>query len=138
MLERGEVPIQSSKLLIPLDMNASNHKALKGIPLSQVLWTAVQLWFDLEIDDDELIEIAVRDVSYQIKVNETKKVMSDFDHFCSLPTWFSPQGFNFIHVIFLIMSLLLLLLLLLMRLEPNLIIITIIIDEARASHHYYY
>jgi hypothetical protein len=116
-LERGEVPIQSSKLLIPLDMNASNnrveisvldevrslienaqkygcwidgeggkhksqclycdHKALKGIPLSQVLWTAVQLWFDLEIDDDELIEIAVRDVSYQIKVNEAKKVMSE-------------------------------------------------------------
>ncbi len=54
-----------------------DYKALKGIPLSQVLGTAVQLWHDLEIDDDELIEIAVRDVSYQIKVNETKKILNE-------------------------------------------------------------
>jgi hypothetical protein len=54
-----------------------DNKALQGIPLSQVLWTAVQLWRDLEIDDDELMEIAIRDVSYQIQVNEAKKVLNE-------------------------------------------------------------
>eukprot|EP00546_Thalassionema_frauenfeldii_P003631 CAMPEP_0178935276 /NCGR_PEP_ID=MMETSP0786-20121207/24431_1 /TAXON_ID=186022 /ORGANISM="Thalassionema frauenfeldii, Strain CCMP 1798" /LENGTH=1600 /DNA_ID=CAMNT_0020613357 /DNA_START=111 /DNA_END=4914 /DNA_ORIENTATION=+ len=42
----------------------------QGIPLSSVLNTGIQLWQSLEIDDDELMEIAIKDVSHQIKLRE--------------------------------------------------------------------
>jgi len=35
---------------------------LEGIPMSQVLSCAVELWQNLEIDDDELMEIVIRDM----------------------------------------------------------------------------
>lgn len=50
-----------------------DETTLGGLPLSPVLCTSIQLWRDLEIDDDELMEIAIRDVSYQIEVNTSTK-----------------------------------------------------------------
>mmetsp|Transcript_741 Transcript_741/g.870 ORF Transcript_741/g.870 Transcript_741/m.870 type:complete len:1995 (-) Transcript_741:61-6045(-) len=41
--------------------------SLKDLPLSEVLICAIDLWENLEIDDDELLEIAIRDVSHQIQ-----------------------------------------------------------------------
>ena len=35
---------------------------LDGLPMSEVLRCAVQLWQNLEMDDDELMEIAIRDM----------------------------------------------------------------------------
>eukprot|EP00814_Leptocylindrus_danicus_P003565 CAMPEP_0116005884 /NCGR_PEP_ID=MMETSP0321-20121206/1417_1 /TAXON_ID=163516 /ORGANISM="Leptocylindrus danicus var. danicus, Strain B650" /LENGTH=511 /DNA_ID=CAMNT_0003474369 /DNA_START=112 /DNA_END=1647 /DNA_ORIENTATION=- len=50
---------------------------LHGLPVSSVLNCAIQLWEDLEIDDDELMEVAIRDVSYQIKLRKEKEERSD-------------------------------------------------------------
>ena len=44
--------------------------ALHNLPVSAVLDCGINLWRNLEIDDDELLEIAVRDVSYQIEIHE--------------------------------------------------------------------
>lgn len=41
---------------------------LHGLPVSSVLNCGIELWRNLEIDDDELLEIAIRDVSYQIQI----------------------------------------------------------------------
>jgi hypothetical protein len=41
---------------------------LGGLPVSAVLNCGIELWRNLDIDDDELLEIAVRDVSYQIQL----------------------------------------------------------------------
>eukprot|EP00934_Nitzschia_sp_Nitz4_P008332 Nitzschia sp. Nitz4//scaffold43_size134323//59252//64701//NITZ4_003299-RA/size134323-processed-gene-0.11-mRNA-1//1//CDS//3329551948//8322//frame0 len=43
---------------------------LKGLPVSAVLNCGIELWRNLEIDDDELLEIAIRDVTYQIQLHE--------------------------------------------------------------------
>jgi hypothetical protein len=43
---------------------------LKGIPVSTVLNTGIELWRSLEIDDDELLEIAIKDVSFQIQLQK--------------------------------------------------------------------
>lgn len=43
---------------------------LRGLPVSAVLNCAIELWRSLEIDDDELLEIAIRDVSFQIKLQQ--------------------------------------------------------------------
>ena len=43
---------------------------LHGLPVSSTLNCAIELWRNLEIDDDELLEIAIRDVSYQIQLHE--------------------------------------------------------------------
>ncbi len=40
---------------------------LGNIQVSAVLNCAIDLWRDLEIDDDELLEVAIRDVSYQLE-----------------------------------------------------------------------
>jgi len=47
--------------------------AMRGMPVSEVLHTAIELWHDLEIDDDELMEIAIKDVSYQISIHNSPK-----------------------------------------------------------------
>lgn len=47
--------------------------ALEGLPLSSVLNCALELWRDLELDDDELLEIAIRDVSYQIQLEKERE-----------------------------------------------------------------
>jgi hypothetical protein len=39
-----------------------------GMPVSEVLHTAIELWHDLEIDDDELMEIVIKEVSYHISI----------------------------------------------------------------------
>ena len=46
---------------------------LGNIPVSSVLNCAIELWRGLEIDDDELLEVAIRDVSYQIQVNQERR-----------------------------------------------------------------
>jgi hypothetical protein len=38
------------------------------MPVCQVLNYAIELWRNLEIDDDELLEIVIREVSYQIQL----------------------------------------------------------------------
>ena len=43
---------------------------MHGLPITSVLSCAIDLWRNLEIDDDELLEIAIRDVSYQIKLHK--------------------------------------------------------------------
>ena len=43
---------------------------LHGLPITSVLSCAIDLWRNLEIDDDELLEIAIRDVSYQITLHK--------------------------------------------------------------------
>lgn len=51
--------------------------ALHGLHVSSVLNCAIRLWEDMEIDDDELMEIAIRDVSYQIKLRKEKEEKPD-------------------------------------------------------------
>lgn len=46
---------------------------LQGLPVSSVLNCAIELWRNLEIDDDELLEIAIRDVSFQIKLQQQRE-----------------------------------------------------------------
>jgi hypothetical protein len=50
---------------------------LQGLPVSSVLNCAIELWRNLEIDDDELLEIAIRDVSYQIQLQEEREVAGE-------------------------------------------------------------
>jgi hypothetical protein len=45
-----------------------NSSPLDGLPISQVLRCAIDLWKNLDLDDDELLEIAIRDISYQIEL----------------------------------------------------------------------
>jgi hypothetical protein len=46
---------------------------LAGVPVSSVLNTGIELWRSLEIDDDELMEIAIRDVSFQIQLQNERE-----------------------------------------------------------------
>ena len=46
---------------------------LQNLPVSNVLNCGIELWRNLEIDDDELLEIAVRDVSYQIQLQKERE-----------------------------------------------------------------
>ena len=55
----------------PSDLHAAS--ALRGLPVSSVLNCAIDLWRNLEIDDDELLEIAIRDVSYQIQLQKQRE-----------------------------------------------------------------
>jgi hypothetical protein len=55
----------------PADKHIS--AALQGLPISSVLNCAIDLWRNLEIDDDELLEIAIRDVSYQIQLQKQRE-----------------------------------------------------------------
>jgi len=41
--------------------------------VSQVLNCSIELWRNLEIDDDELLEIAIRDISYHIELHEKQE-----------------------------------------------------------------
>ena len=41
-----------------------------GLHLSEVLNCAIELWRNIEIDDHEVMEIAIRDVSYQIQLQK--------------------------------------------------------------------
>ena len=47
--------------------------ALRGLPVSEVLKCGIELWQNLEMDDDELMQLAIRDVTYQIKLQEEMK-----------------------------------------------------------------
>lgn len=52
---------------------------LQGLPVSSVLNCAIELWRNLEIDDDELLEIAIRDVSFQIQLQQEREERSGSD-----------------------------------------------------------
>jgi hypothetical protein len=43
---------------------------LRDIPISNVLNCSIELWRNLQIDDDELLEIAIRDISYHIQLQK--------------------------------------------------------------------
>ncbi|GKY95686.1 hypothetical protein MPSEU_000529600 [Mayamaea pseudoterrestris] len=47
--------------------------ALHGLPVSNVLNCAFELWRNLEIDDDELLEVAIKDVSLQIQLQKKRE-----------------------------------------------------------------
>lgn len=51
--------------------------ALRGLPVSEVLQCGIELWQNLEMDDDELMQLAIRDVSYQIKLQEESEKSKD-------------------------------------------------------------
>ena len=46
---------------------------LQGIPVSSVLNCSIDLWRNQEIDDDELLEIAIRDISYHIELQKQRE-----------------------------------------------------------------
>ena len=46
---------------------------LDNLPVSTVLNCGIELWRNLEIDDDELLEIAVHDVAYQIQLQNERE-----------------------------------------------------------------
>ena len=50
---------------------------LQGLPVSTVLNCAIEMWRNLEIDDDELLEIAIKDVSYQIQLQKMREDKED-------------------------------------------------------------
>lgn len=60
--------IESHLLKPPSDPYVAS--ALHNLPVTSVLSCAIDLWRALEIDDDELLEIAIRDVSYQIQLHK--------------------------------------------------------------------
>ena len=43
---------------------------MQGLKISQVLNCGIELWRNLEIDDDELLEIAIQDISYHIELRD--------------------------------------------------------------------
>jgi len=69
--------------------------ALDNLPVSSVMNCAIDLWSSLEIDDDELLEIAIRDVSYQIQLKDdggtdgstNKEVKEDYPTLTELDSW---------------------------------------------------
>jgi len=58
-------------LQTPTDRYAAS--VLHGLPISQVLNCGIELWRNLEIDDDELLEIAIQDISYHIQLHEEQE-----------------------------------------------------------------
>lgn len=55
---------------------------LQGLLVSSVLNCGIELWRNLEIDDDELLEIAIRDVSYQIQLQEEREKSGEQEKEC--------------------------------------------------------
>ena len=53
---------------------------LDGLPLSEVLHCAIELWENLQLDDDELLEIAIREISSQIQTQKAKDDVDCFDN----------------------------------------------------------
>jgi len=47
--------------------------ALDGLAVSEVLKCGIELWKNLEIDDDELMQIAIQDVSFQIQLQKDRE-----------------------------------------------------------------
>lgn len=65
------IPNLGSSLQHPTDRYAAS--VLHGIPITKVLNCAIELWRNIEIDDDELLEIAIRDISYQIQLQKQRE-----------------------------------------------------------------
>ena len=56
-----------------------SSSSLNGLPLSKVLRCSIDLWENMQIDDDELLEIAIREISYQIQVQKAKEEEEEVD-----------------------------------------------------------
>ena len=56
----------------PTDSYAAS--VFSGIPVSTVLNCGIDLWRNLELDDDELLEIAIRDIAYHIQLQEKREI----------------------------------------------------------------
>lgn len=59
----------------PTDRYAAS--VFHGLPVSNVLNCSIGLWRNLEIDDDELLEIAIRDISYHIQLQKEREERFD-------------------------------------------------------------
>jgi hypothetical protein len=59
---------------------------LDGLPLSELLHCAIELWENLQLDDDELLEIAIREISSQIQKHKVKDDSNDA-HFNEDMNW---------------------------------------------------
>ena len=57
----------------PLASDPYAASVLDGIPVSTVINTGIELWRSLEIDDHELLAIAIKDVSFQIQLNQKRE-----------------------------------------------------------------
>jgi hypothetical protein len=55
----------------PTDPYAAS--VFEDIPISNVLNCSIELWRNLQIDDDELLEIAIRDISYHIQLHKKRE-----------------------------------------------------------------
>lgn len=65
--------LTSDSVIIALHQPPSDRYAasiFNGLPVSRILNTGIELWRNLEIDDDELLEIAIRDISYHIQLGK--------------------------------------------------------------------
>ena len=60
---------------ILLQSPSDRHVAflLEGMRVTDVINCSIELWRNLEIDDDELLEIVIREVSYQIQWHEKRR-----------------------------------------------------------------
>jgi len=83
--KEGNIEISILDHVAELIKNAQNHgcwnvdggthvspslttSSLCGLPLSRILKCSIELWENLEIDDDELLEIAIREISHHIQL----------------------------------------------------------------------
>jgi len=66
---------------VEIRTNSSNVAStfLAGTPVSKVLNQALEKWAKKEIDDDELMEAAIRDVSYHIRIKEGLETVEKMD-----------------------------------------------------------
>lgn len=65
-------PLTECSFFISLQTPTDHYAAsvLQGLTISHVLNCGIELWRNLEIDDDELLEIAIQDISYHIQLQE--------------------------------------------------------------------
>jgi len=56
-----------------MESTSTSRKTLDGLPVSEVLGCAIELWQNHEIDDDGLLEIAIKDIAYHIQMQTTEK-----------------------------------------------------------------
>ena len=72
----------ASTLIVSLEQQPTDRYAasvMKGLPVSAVLNCGIELWRNLELDDDELLEIAIRDISYHIQLHKNEQIEYDSD-----------------------------------------------------------
>jgi hypothetical protein len=83
-----EPPQLTTSILLQPPTDRYVASKLYGIPVSIVLNCGIELWRNLEIDDDELLEIAIRDISYQIQLQKIREEggETEYSHIGSVDT----------------------------------------------------